>query len=345
MSIVDWLNVAIPHRNRSEVCNALVRRDLIQPAEQFLERSGKRIRKSVVELVFAMAGGTGPLPSCLAEAIEWLHAGSLVIDDIQDDSPIRRGQPSLHMQIGVPLGLNAGNWMYFQALERLFDDSLNRTIQNRLVHHLVRTASRCHRGQSLDLGTRVDLIAAVDYHHIHTIVAEISRLKTGSLVSMAASFGAVAAGAARPLREALSRFGMHIGIALQMRNDLEELRSMTNDSKEFRTMRTDDLRNARITWPWAWASADCTSDEFAALVRQLPETGEDPLALSRLATQLLSHTVRMGEDSIRKRLNRSYRQLAAHKVDKRALEEMGQVLDRISRSGRNTKEDSHAKLA
>lgn len=340
MSIVDRLNVVIPHWNRSEVSDRLVRRDLIEPAEHFLERSGKRIRKSVVELVFAMAGGSGPLPPCLGEAIEWLHAGSLVIDDVQDKSPMRRGQPSLHMQIGVPLALNAGNWMYFQALEKLFDDSLDRTIQHLLVHHLVRTALRCHRGQSLDLGTRVDSIEASE---IENIVAEISRLKTGSLVSMAASFGAVAAGAARPLREALSRFGVHIGIALQMRNDLEELRSMTSDSNQFHTMRTEDLRNARITWPWAWASAVCSTDEFAALVRQLPKTREDATSLSRLATQLLSHTEQMGETTIRRRLNRSLHQLASHKVDDRALEEMRKVLDRISGPGRVSREEVHAK--
>ena len=342
MSTVDRLEVAIPCMNRSEVCERLVRRDLLKPSEQFLERSGKRIRNSVVELVFAMAGGSGPLPPCLGEAIEWLHAGSLVIDDIQDESPMRRGQPSLHVQIGKPLALNAGNWMYFQALEKLFDDSLNRTLQNRLVHHLVRTALRCHRGQSLDLGTRVDRIEPSD---IQCVVAEISRLKTGSLVSMAATFGAVAAGADRPLRETLSRFGMQIGIALQMRNDLEELRSMTNDSSEFQPMRTEDLSKARITWPWAWAHGVCSSDEFAALVRQLPESLEDRFALSRLATQLLSYSERIGEGEIQRKLDRQFRQLANHEVDGRALAEMKTVLERISSPSRDSREDADAKLA
>jgi len=342
MSTVDQLNVAIPYRNRIEVCAELVRKDLLQPAEDFLDRSGKRIRQSVVELVFAMAGGSGPLPLCLGEAIEWLHAGSLVIDDIQDESPMRRGQASLHMQIGLPLALNAGNWMYFQALEKLFDDSLSRNLQNRLVHHLVRTALRCHRGQSLDLGTRVDRIEPSD---ILSVVAEISRLKTGSLVSMSATFGAVAAGADRSLRKALSRFGMHIGIALQMRNDLEELRSMTSGSNEFHTMRMEDLRNARITWPWAWAHSVCSTEEFAALVDQLSSASNDPRVLSRLASELLSRTNRRGEAAIQQRLDRQFRQLAAHEVDNRALAEMKKVLNRISSSGRDAREIADANLA
>lgn len=342
MSIVDRLEVAVPNLNRSKICGDLVCRDLTEPAERFLDRTGKRIRQSVVQLVYAMADGSGQLPPCLGEAIEWLHAGSLVIDDIQDESPMRRGQLSLHMQIGVPLALNAGNWMYFQALEKLFDGSLDRKMQNRLVHQLVRTALRCHRGQSLDLGTRVDQI---EPSSIHCIVTEISRLKTGSLVSMAATFGAVSAEAKRPFRVALSRFGMQIGIALQMRNDLEELRSMTNDSNEFQTKRMEDLRNARITWPWAWAHSVCSPGEFAALVAQLPDSSQDPRALSRLATQLLSHSERRGNAAIQHRIDRQFCRLASNGVNERALVEMEALLERISNPERVFGEDNDAKLA
>ena len=328
MSVVERLIDTVPYVKQSSVCDALVRENLMEPAEQFLERSGKRIRKSIVELVFAMAGGKGDVPSCMGEAIEWLHAGSLVIDDIQDESPIRRGMPALHLQIGVPLALNAGNWMYFQALDKMFDCSLNRDVQNRLVHHVIRTALRCHRGQSLDLGTRIEQVNPSD---IQSIVTEISRLKTGSLVSMAATLGASAAGANRPLREALSRFGMNVGIALQMRNDLEELRSMTNVSNEFSASRLEDLRNSRITWPWAWAHSACSSEEFAALVKQLPVSGDDPEAVSQLATKLLLRSEHWGEASIQRKLNRQFSQLASQGVKECALLEMRKVLERISR--------------
>ncbi len=339
MSIVDRLEVTKNHSNRGKLCEELVRKDLTRPAEHFLERTGKRIRNSVVELVFAMAGGSGYVPPCLGEAIEWLHAGSLVIDDIQDESPLRRGHPSLHMQIGVPLALNAGNWMYFQALEKLFDDSLNRSLQNQLVHHLVRTALRCHRGQSLDLGT---LVNRIEPSCIESVVTETSRLKTGSLVSMAAMFGAVAAGAKRPLRESLSRFGMHIGIALQMRNDLEELRSMTNESNEFNTMRMEDLRNARITWPWAWAYSASSPGDFAALIGQLPESGKDPRALALLASQLLRQSELKGEAAIQRKLKRHFCQLEAHNLNPKALAEMKIVLARISSPGRDYRKDVDA---
>ena len=328
MSVVDQLRDTVPYMEQSSVCDALVRENLLEPAEQFLERTGKRIRKSVVDLVFAMAGGTGNVPACLGEAIEWLHAGSLVIDDIQDESPMRRGMPALHLQIGVPLALNAGNWMYFQALDQMFDRSLSRDVQNRLVRHVIRTALRCHRGQSLDLGVRVE---QVDPSDIHSIVTEISRLKTGSLVSMSAMLGASAAGANRALREALSRFGMNVGIALQMRNDLEELRSMTCASNEFSTSRSEDLCNSRITWPWAWAYRVCSSEDFAALVRQLPVSDDDPEAVSQLATQLLLRSEGRGEASIQRRLERQFSQLANHGVKDGALLEMRRVLERISR--------------
>ena len=341
MSIVDRLEVKRDPLNRSKICRELVRKNLSNPAEQFLDRTGKRIRSSVVDLAFEISGGSGQVPPCLGEAIEWLHAGSLVIDDIQDESPLRRGHPSLHMQIGVPLALNAGNWMYFQALEKLFDDSIGRSMQNRLLQQIVRTALRCHRGQSLDLGSQVNRI---DPSCIQNVVAETSRLKTGSLVSMAATFGAVAAGANLRLRESLSRFGMHVGIALQMRNDLEELRSMTYESSEFKTIRMEDLRNARITWPWAWAYSVCSPSDFAALIKQLTESREDPRVLTLLANQLLSQSETKGEATIQRKLNRHFRELEVHDLNPQALAEMKKVLARISSSGRDERKDIDARI-
>src|SRR5512142_2931568 len=53
------------------------------------------------------------LPAELIGIVEGLHLGSLIIDDIEDESSTRRGGPTLHRQIGVPNALNAGNWLYF----------------------------------------------------------------------------------------------------------------------------------------------------------------------------------------------------------------------------------------
>src|SRR5262245_53682692 len=96
-------------------------RILLDPVREFLNRPSKAIRGRLAEVGYRLASGTdGELSDeakrlCLlcSNAVESIHAGSLVIDDIQDGSVLRRGAPTLHREIGVPLALNAGNWLYF----------------------------------------------------------------------------------------------------------------------------------------------------------------------------------------------------------------------------------------
>ncbi len=99
---------------------AVWRRALAGPAAEFLARPGKALRARVVRAGFALAGGArASCPEALPLAVEILHAGSLIIDDIQDQAEHRRGAPALHHLIGAPLAINTGSWMYFWALAEL----------------------------------------------------------------------------------------------------------------------------------------------------------------------------------------------------------------------------------
>ncbi len=170
-----------------------------------------------------MAGGTGSVASMISQAIESLHAGSLVIDDIQDDSQSRRGHPTMHRRVGVPLAINAGNWMYFRALESLSNAPLPAETRERLLSAMIRAAVQCHEGQAIDLYARVDRTPP---EHWQETTLAISTLKTGALVALAIELGCLAADSKSPLSLILPKFGRQIGIALQMRNDLDELASI-----------------------------------------------------------------------------------------------------------------------
>ena len=307
-------------------CIDLIDSGLLGPANRFLARNGKRIRESMLQLTFQMAGGQGSPAACLGNAIEWMHAGSLVIDDIEDDSQSRRGKPTLHREIGLPLALNAGNWMYFRALEQLLDGSLTPLIQHRLLKQMIVTARRCHEGQTLDLAARVDRDEPKNFH---SIAGEISRLKTGGLVSMAASFGATAMSSHKFLRNALSRFGMNVGIALQMRNDLEELRSLVRDAQENVELRSDDLRHARVTWPWAWAVQLSESDDLQRLIELLGHSQTSRQAMLDLASQLVCLVGPTGDLMIRLQIEEPLRLLGEHVVDTSALQAMRSMLNQI----------------
>jgi len=307
-------------------CLDLLDSGLFHPANRFLARNGKRLREYMLRLTFQMAGGLHSPPACLGDAIEWLHAGSLVIDDIEDDSQSRRGKPTLHREIGLPLALNAGNWMYFRALEQLLDGSLTTLIQHRLLRQMIVTARRCHEGQTLDLTARVDRDDPRDFL---PIVREISRLKTGGLVSMAASFGAIAMSSNKLLRNALSRFGMSVGIALQMRNDLEELRALIRDADENVELRCDDLRHARVTWPWAWAVQLTEAHDLQRLITLLHESRTSRQAMLDLAAQLVCLVGPTGDRMIRSRIEGPLRLLGEHVVDTNSLQAMRSMLNQI----------------
>lgn len=310
--------------------SVLQRAALFEPVDGFVSQCGKRIRQAIVQLSFQLAGGQGAAPDCLAKSIEMLHAGSLVIDDIQDDSQLRRGRPTMHRQIGVPLAINAGNWMYFEALHQLTASEFKPELQLQLVGQMVAAGKRCHEGQSLDLSARVD---AVPLGEFESVAMAISRQKTGELVSLATRFGGIAAGADRSTTQSLADFGMEIGVALQMRNDLGELLSLVSDS--YQSLRSDDLRNARVTWPWAWAASVTDPQHVEKLAEQTGRGVDDPVALVDVAKELLGLIYSFGDQAIRDRIEQPLDRLrvvarSSSAINPSAIEPLAAALRSIS---------------
>lgn len=206
-------------------------RVLIGPVREILSRPSKRFRANLVEIGFRLAGGEGPAPTGYAAAIELLHAGSLVIDDIEDDAVERRGGPALHRSHGVPVALNAGNWMCFYALS-LVDGAAQQAMMRAILD--------CHRGQALDVGCDV---TAVPRDRLRALVTSATALKAGALTRLAAELGAIAAGGDVA---ATGAFGAALGNALQMLDDVG-LAKRPEKARE-------DLWALRPTWAWVWAN-------------------------------------------------------------------------------------------
>ncbi len=217
---------------------------------------------------------------------------------------MRRGKPTLHREIGLPLALNTGNWMYFRALEKLSQVPIDRRYQQRIVTQTIRTVRRCHEGQALDLAAAVDVL---EPREIQPTATAISRLKTGGLTALAAWIGATAAGGDRVTRKAMSRFGMNVGVCLQMHNDLNELHRFVDGEQRF-----DDLRNARVTWPWVWAQRAMSKTEFMILRARLSRSLANSQELRSIACRLLDFVGERGQAYIEKRLERELTLLGEH---------------------------------
>lgn len=322
----------------SQYVESILNDALHKPVVEFVSRQGKRIRYGLMQSAFTLCGGQGDLPSEVSESVEWLHAGSLIIDDIQDQSSARRGVRSMHCEIGVPLAINAGNWMYFKALESLSSSNLPSPIRQDLLAAMISAGGTCHEGQAIDLKSRVDQIPCV---HWHATVERISQLKTGVLVRLATTMGAIAAGAPRTLVAAIGQFGMQTGVALQMRNDLDELAALAKpaDGRKAQSpvaRRDDDLRNLRVIWPWAWA-VDVRENSIANLaqVHDLlsvlstavsDKSGISDSDIQRVASELLRTTAARGDRAIEELIECEIRLLGEHVVEHESLDALRKLL-------------------
>ena len=247
-----------PHGVTSSLPAALWHRVLLAPAEEILSRPGKAFRAHVVEAAWRLLDRDDDVPKELVAIVEILHAGSMVVDDIEDGSKTRRGGPAIHTMYGTPMALNAANWMYFWPFDVLKSLELPAETECLLMNRMLTTLGACHRGQALDLAIHV---GDVEQKHVPAVVAEATALKTGALVSLAAALGGGAAGARGKTLQALERFGLRLGSALQKLDDLGNLSGGKDPDK-----RHEDLKNGRLGWPWAWAAETLEPEAFEKLV-------------------------------------------------------------------------------
>jgi geranylgeranyl pyrophosphate synthase len=126
-----------------------------------------------------------------------------------------------------------------------------------LHRRMADTLRLCHEGQALDLAARVGELHPSE---IRGVARTISARKTGSLMALAATLGAVAGGGDADTVDALAAFGERLGVGLQMQNDLSELTGAAGPLKH-----PEDLVHGRVTWPWAWAAERLPAARFDAL--------------------------------------------------------------------------------
>lgn len=255
---------------------ALWRRALTGALVDYTRRPGKELRGRLAAIAWTLAGGRGVVPAAIPLAIEALHAGSLIVDDVQDDAATRRGGPALHVVTGVPLAINTGNWLYFWALDQLAALDVDAAAA-RAIHRLAVTTLRaCHEGQALDLAV---VVHDVEPARLPAVVAAITRGKSAALMAMAAQLPALAAGATPAVVDALGALGAGLGTGLQMLDDLGGL------GRARRAKGLEDLRGGRATWAWAWLAE--AADELAyARLSHRARAATDDAELDRVADLL-----------------------------------------------------------
>lgn len=271
---------------REDSVRAALEKSLAEPLKDFYNRPRKEFRAQLVNIGFGLFSSAHPdaeaeraLRMC-GEAIEALHTGSLIVDDIEDQSEWRRGAPTLHLRYGLPTALNAGNWLYFYAFERLRQVELAGSDRKLLLYELTECILReAHCGQALDVGTDVSLLSP---QHCIEICRASLELKSGALMGLALGLGAIVAGISKESLRTLVLRGIDFGVSLQMFDDLGNARVDRPTPKHL-----EDLKLRRPSFLW-WHLCEAHSDrrdEFVLAVSDLPQTQR--LAAFLHDTQLL----------------------------------------------------------
>jgi len=177
---------------------------------------GKRIRPLLVLLSCTAAGGDWKLALPAASAVELVHNFSLIHDDIEDNSPMRRGRSTVWKLWGIPQAINAGDAML--ALAHLEILRLENTASPVLAFHaaelLQETCLHLTQGQYLDLSYENSNDVALDDYW------PMISGKTAALLAACTRLGALVAGTDGERQNHFGEFGRYLGLAFQIQDDL-----------------------------------------------------------------------------------------------------------------------------
>ncbi|KAL8728361.1 MAG: hypothetical protein Q9181_005371 [Wetmoreana brouardii] len=209
-------------------------RNITRPFEYLMAKPGKSFRRQLLTALNAWTQVDEASLGIINRVVEMLHNASLLIDDIQDQSRLRRGNPAAHLVFGTAQTINAANYVYFLSLRELTglrDYSAAMNIFNEELLNL-------HRGQGLDLFWRDTLTVPTEEEYLQMIT-----LKTGGLFRLAA----------RLLQSASSSTSYDLiplvevaGLIFQIRDDYQNLCSEHMKSTKGYC---DDLTEGKFSFP------------------------------------------------------------------------------------------------
>ncbi len=192
-------------------------------AREWLSRAGKRWRPFLTVCAWKalQQDPEAVIPQSLmklAVAMECFHKASLIHDDIEDDDAERYGEPALHVEYGVPVALNCGDLLVGEGYRLIATSGAPPDV----MAQIMRTAAQGHR--TLCVGQGAELCWMRNPKPLSSLeVLEIFRQKTAPAFEVSLHVGAALAGADDALMRVLSRYSDALGIAYQIRDDLEDM--------------------------------------------------------------------------------------------------------------------------
>jgi octaprenyl-diphosphate synthase len=265
-----------------ERVEAEIRRELDSPVALIQEMGGyiagaggKRLRPMLLLLAARLAGYAGPRGVRLACVVEMLHTATLIHDDVVDQAPLRRGRPSANAQWGDDASVLVGDHLYSKSFAMLVRDN-----DRGVMETLARSTVSMTEAEVFQLELkRSGVTTEADYLRIIT-------QKTASFMSACCRIGALLGGVSAGQVDALTQYGLDIGVAFQISDD--SLDFVANQDRLGKAIGAD-LREGKRTLPLIAMLARATPTESERVMSLLKRHDLDPDEIGEIRRYVVEH--------------------------------------------------------
>ncbi len=229
-----------------------------QISEYIINNGGKRLRPALVILSAGVFGYTGKHHHQLAAVVEFIHTATLLHDDVVDESALRRNNATANALFGNAASVLVGDFLYSRAFQMMVEvDSM------RVMQVLADAANVIAEGEVLQLLNCRDPNVEEDNY------LRVIRYKTAKLFEAATRLGAILGNATEEEENAMAVYGMHLGTAFQL---IDDLLDYSGDHQDTGKNLGDDLAEGKPTLPLIYAMRT-GSPEQTSVIRKAIETG------------------------------------------------------------------------
>ena len=234
-----------------------------QVAEHIIGGGGKRLRPMLVLLAAQAAGYRGRHHVLLAAVVEFIHTATLLHDDVVDESDLRRGRKTANALWGNAASVLVGDFLYSRSFQMMVEAE-----DMRVMRILADTTNQIAEGEVLQL---------LNIHNPNVDEAAYLRVierKTAVLFAAATRLGGLLGGLPTVQEEALARYGLNLGFAFQIADDVLDY---VSDAGTLGKNIGDDLAEGKATLPLIYAIERAEPARAASLRRAIETGGLDSL--------------------------------------------------------------------
>jgi geranylgeranyl pyrophosphate synthase/predicted secreted hydrolase len=258
----------------------------LRPIREIVDRGGKGWRSYAAITCCDVVGGDS------RDYVQWLalpemmHVGSLIVDDVEDKSEVRRGGPTAHLLYGEAQAINSGTAAYFIGVGLLMSDKMSAASKLRLYDLYFDAIRAGHAGQALDIDG-FDAVAQEAVHSGQSATLEgrvlaVHRLKTAAPAGCLARMGAIAGGGTEKQITGVGRFFEDVGLAFQIVDDVLNLRGFKGNLKA----KAEDMVQGKVTLPVAKAMSRLPIEERRWLYETIKSKPNDVEVVTAIVDKL-----------------------------------------------------------